>query len=365
MRDTLADADLRVMNLECPLAPEGIGTPIKKSGPNIIGRPRNVGFLKAAGCDVAILANNHIGDYGDDALTYTLNLLDEHGIPYIGAGSNLDEAYSAHRIVRDGISVSLVAVCENEFGIAASDRAGAAGFDLELLGDKIEEEKEVSDYVIVVFHGGCEHNPLPSPLCRERYRTLIRLGADAVIAGHTHCMQGFEYYKNRPIVYSLGNFLFKPSSPAQPSWYRGYIAELTIDSDSIHSPLMLRPIPYVFEPDGSKIYPLNGDELEQTLCYIERLSLVIPDTDELTRYYKGWCTISGLSYIKSLVAKPEYFEPTDMPPDIAPLRNLLCCEAHNELMRTTLELTFTGELALAKEWAKELEERYYYHNARA
>ena len=359
MREILADADLRVMNLECPLAPEGIGAPIKKSGPNIIGRPRNLGFLKAAGCNLAVLANNHIGDYGDDALSYTLDLLADKGMPYIGAGSNLDEAYSAYRIVRDGVSVSIVAVCENEFGIATSDRAGAAGFDLERLGDKIEEEKEVSDYVIVVFHGGCEHNPLPSPLCRERYRTLIRLGADAVIAGHTHCMQGFEYYKDRPIVYSLGNFLFKQENPARPSWYRGYIAELTIGDDSAHRRVALRPIPYIFEQDGSEVRPLDGDELERTLRYIERLSLIIPDTDVLTRYYKGWCTISGLSYIKSLVAKPEYFEPSDTPPNIAPLKNLLSCEAHNELMRTTLNLCFDGELDQAQEWARELEELYY------
>lgn len=358
MRDILCAADLRIMNLECPLAPEGVGAPIYKSGPNIIGRPRNVGFLEAAGCDIAVLANNHIGDYGDDALSYTLDLLGEHSIPYVGAGENLDEAYSAYRVVRGGVSLSIVAVCENEFGTASDDRAGAAGFDLERLGDKIEEEKEVSDFVIVVFHGGCEYNPLPSPLCRERYRTLVRLGADAVIAGHTHCMQGYEYYHDRPIVYSLGNFLFKWDKPSRPSWYHGYIAQLTIDAESPRQ-LMIRPIPYVFDPDKNEISPLAGDKLEHTLRYIERISLVIPDMDELTRYYKGWCIISGLNYIKSLVAKPEYFEPSDTPPNIAPLKNLLSCEAHNELMRTTLNLCFDGELDQAREWARELEELYY------
>ena len=344
--------DYRVMNLETPLAPEGIGAPIPKSGPNIIGRPKNIGFLEAAGCDLAVLANNHTGDYGDDALNYTLGLLKEHNISYVGAGANIDEAYSAVRIVKNGVSLSIIGVCENEFGIADTDKAGAAGFDLERLGDKLREEKSVSDRVIVVFHGGCEHNPLPSPLCRERYRTIIRLGADALIGGHTHCIQGYEYYDGKPIIYSMGNFLFKWDNPASDAWRHGYMTELTIEDDK----LSVRPIPYCFEADGSAIHPLTGARLHNMLAYIERLSLIINDADELTRLYKGWCTISGLSYIRSLSAKPEYFDLAKQPADIPALKNLLSCEAHNELIRTTLNLAFFGELADAFEWAEELRE---------
>lgn len=352
MLPILQSADFRVMNLETPLAPEGIGTPIKKSGPNIIGRPHNIGFLEAAGCDLAILANNHTGDFGDDALNYTLDLLDEHGILRVGAGKNIDEAYKALRFVKNGVSFSVIGICENEFGIADTDIAGAAGFDLERIGDKLREEREVSDFVIVAFHGGCEHNPIPSPLCRERYRTIIRLGADALIGGHTHCIQGFEYYDGKPIVYSMGNFLFKYDQSKSEPWYYGYMTELTIEDGK----LIVRPIPYRFETDGSAIYPLRGEECARMLAYIDKLSKIILDSGEVVRLYKGWCTISGLSYIKSLVAKPEYFDPANLPAPIASLKNLLSCEAHNELVRTTLNLAFSGELAEAFEWAKEIRE---------
>ena len=351
LETVLDSADKVIINLETPLAPDGVGAPITKSGPALISDPSWVDFLEEAGCGLAVMANNHTGDYGEDALSYTTELLTGHSIPYIGAGSDIDEAYSAYRFTSNGTSVSIIAVCENEFGTAGKSSAGTAGYAPERIGSKIAEEKLVSDKVIVVFHGGCENNPVPSPGCRARYRNLVRLGADAVIAGHTHCIQGYEYFQGCPIVYSMGNFLFKWSSIEEEPWYRGYIAEL-----SIGDRLTVRPIPYRFDTDGSKIHPLAGDKLEKTLAYIEKLSLLIPDTDELQRLYDGWCTISGLSYIKRLVAKDEYFSAQRAPDEIVHLKNLLSCESHNELMRRTLELAFTGKLGEAKEIAAEIRE---------
>ena len=76
--DILSDigADFRVVNLECPLAPKELDAPIRKAGPNITGRPENVGFLRAAGFDLAVMANNHAMDFGADAMRYTGELLD-------------------------------------------------------------------------------------------------------------------------------------------------------------------------------------------------------------------------------------------------------------------------------------------------
>ena len=89
----LRSADFRVVNLECPLAPKELDAPIRKAGPNITGRPENVGFLRAAGFDLAVMANNHAMDFGADAMRYTGALLDKNKIAHIGAGENLMEAY--------------------------------------------------------------------------------------------------------------------------------------------------------------------------------------------------------------------------------------------------------------------------------
>ncbi len=347
-------ADLRVMNLETPLAEDDLGAPIPKSGPNIIGRPHNLGFLAAAGCDCASLANNHTKDFGEEPLMNTIALLEQAGIAHAGAGRNIAEAYKAWRAEKNGIRVSVICVCENEFGIADEELSGTAGFQLERLADKIREEKTVSDFVLVFFHGGCEHNPLPSPLCRERYRMIIRLGADALIGGHTHCIQGMEIYEGKPIFYSMGNFLFVPTWEAADGWYYGYMVQLTLE---IGKPIAYQLIPYRMEKDGSKINRLEGEEKARVLAHIDTVSAPIADTKELTRLYKGWCAISGISYIKNLVSDNENYKPENLPAEgIAPLKNLFSCEAHNELIRTTLNIAFTGELKDAYIWADEIRE---------
>ena len=351
--DILADvkgvfeaADVRIMNLETPIFDEGVGTRIKKSGPNLTGRPHNLGFLTEAGCDCAILANNHTGDFGDEALYQTLDYLDRAGIPYCGAGHDIEEAYRAWRYAKDDITFSVIAVCENEFGLAEPGKPGSAGFSMERLSDAIVREREVSEFVIVVYHGGCEHNPLPSPLCRERLRMFVRLGADAVIGGHPHCVQGREYYDGKPIIYSMGNFYFPWCSGdgifrEDLSWQTGYMTQLVLEHG--RNP-QYELIPYRTAADGSKISPFSEDDEKTLMAYIDRLSLLLHDEDYMRRHYMGWCVISGLGYIRAMVSKPEYYDPKNPPENIAPLRNLLSCEAHNELCRTTLKLAFEGRM---------------------
>ena len=339
-------ADIRIMNLETPIFDEGIGCKIKKSGPNLTGRPHNLGFLTEAGCDCAVLANNHTGDFGDDALFLTFDYLDRASIPYCGAGKTLDEAYRAYRCSHDGITVSVIAVCENEFGTADFNQPGSAGFSMERLSDAIVRERKESEFVIVVYHGGCEQNPLPSPMCRERLRMFIRLGADAVIGGHTHCVQGQEYYDGKPIIYSMGNFYFPWCSGTgifreDLPWQTGYMTMLHLEHGTCPR---YEIIPYRTAADGSSISLFSAENNRILMDYIDRLSALLLDDDYIRRHYMGWCVISGIGYIRSLVSKPEYYDPANPPENIAPLRNLFTCEAHNELCKTTLRLAFEGRM---------------------
>ena len=349
-KSVLDDADFRIMNLETPIFDEGVGYRIKKSGPNLAGRPHNLGFLTEAGCDCAILANNHTGDFGDDALFQTFDHLDRAGIPYCGAGKNIEDAYRAYRYT-GAVSFSVIAVCENEFGTADTDKPGSAGFSMERLSDAIRREKAVSEFVIVVYHGGCEQNPLPSPLCRERLHMFVRLGADAVIGGHTHCVQGHEYYDGKPIIYSMGNFWFpwadgKGNFREDLPWQTGYVVMLQMEHGRA---LQYTLIPYRTAADGSTITRFSEDDEKKMMSYIDRLSALMQDEDYMRRHYMGWCAISGIGYIRSLVSKPEYYDPANPPENIAPLRNLFTCEAHNELCKTTLRLAFEGRMNEAYE----------------
>ena len=336
------------MNLETPLAPAGMGAPIPKSDPAIIGRPQNGTFLTAARCDLAVLANNHIGDYDPDALQFTRNTLDAAGIAHTGAGRNRAEARQAARAVIDGFRVSFLAMNENEFGVADDHTPGSAGFELDDAGALIAQERASSDLVIVMFHGGNEFNPLPSPGCRSRYRTLIRLGADAVIGGHTHCIQGYEYFLGKPIVYSMGNFLFKDPTP-RVSWHCGYVTLLTLAGGA----LTVQPVPYRTAADGSQIVPFAGAMKTKMCAYIDALSAYIPDTRRLTSLFECWSITHGFAY------PPRFAGSAPLTPgmqDAAGLRNNLICEAHNEVCRTAYRLMFEQRVDEALSHRAELEQ---------
>lgn len=65
------------------------------------------------------------------------------------------------------------------------------------------------------MHWGWEHEPLVSARQHQLTRSMIDVGADAVVGGHPHVTQDTETYRGKPIIYSLGNFLFDGFSDAQ------------------------------------------------------------------------------------------------------------------------------------------------------
>ncbi|MBO5280231.1 MAG: CapA family protein [Clostridia bacterium] len=341
-------ADFRIVNLEEPLADEEKYEPIYKSGPNLIAPQNCISFLDVLGVDVAVLANNHTGDYGDGAIKDTLALLDAHGIKHAGAGKNIDEAYNSVILEKDGTKVSILSVCENEFGIATETKYGSAGYNARRLLNKIKSEKERADVVIVIFHGGNEYNPLPAPVAVDRYRLICDMGADAVIAMHTHCPQGFETYDGKPIVYSMGNFLFQSfgEKDSKDSWFYGYMSILNIDADK---KISLEVLPYNYYT-GNKINVFEGDDKEKMMAYLKNISDIIQDPEELHRYYMGWCC--GYRYFPKSV--DEY---CGLKGTFAAAKNLLTCEAHCDKLRENYRILNDGEEDLAREYeikAKEL-----------
>lgn len=344
----LNNVDFRIANLETPLADIDKYAPIVKAGPNIISSPKNISFLKSAKIDGVSLANNHAGDYGDGALLDTFDILEENQISYCGAGKNLNDSYRAMRFSKNGVSFSIIGVCEHEFGLADTDKIGTAKTDLRLLLKTIRLEKEKSDYVIVFAHGGNEYNPLPSPRLRERYRLFCDFGADAVVGTHSHCPQGYEVYDNKPIVYSMGNFLFKkiPTNP-HDAWCYGYMCQLEIKKDD---GINIKAIPYNFDADVTKINIFTGKEKQQMDEYIKKLSDIIPCDEDLKYYFKGWAYLHPW-----LPCLPEHQSLSDLESKISGHFDLLSCETHNEQATTWLNIVNSGEVDIAKEASIEIE----------
>ncbi len=338
--------DFVIPNLECPIGDKNKYIPIKKAGPNLICSEECVSFLKTLNTYAVTLANNHIGDYGSDALINTLDILKENNIKTVGAGKNIKEAYNALKIEKDNITVSVLSVCENEFGIATDIQAGSAGYAPKRLLNRIKEEKESGNFVVVVFHGGNEFNPLPSPDTVERYRFVCDMGADAVVGGHTHCPQGYEMYGRKPIIYSMGNFLFGNNSKTEntDAWYYGYFTILDINENGAFS----ESVPYKFNIECTKIKVFNGKEKEIMDAYISDLSKIIQKPDELKQYFKGW-TLNH-PWIPQAPADINDLSGYDSSGNY----DLLKCEAHLSQAKQLLEILYNDEVGESAIWQEKI-----------
>lgn len=201
----LQGADLRVFNLETPLA--DADTPISKCGANFRAPTETAQGLKALGVDAVTLANNHILDQGQPGLEATCSALEQAGITHFGTGLP-GECEKPHYWEKDGKRIGFYACAEHEFSIAAENRAGANPFDPLETPDHIGEMKKNCDFAVVLYHGGKEHYRYPSPQLQKLCRKLVEKGADLVICQHSHCIGCEEKYLQGTIVYGQGNFLF-------------------------------------------------------------------------------------------------------------------------------------------------------------
>lgn len=339
----LDDADLRILQFESPL-PAALA-PIPKTGPNIASTPETADILKDR-FDVALLANNHIGDHGPQGVLDTIRELHARGIATVGAGANRAEAEAPLRIEVAGHPISILNYAEFEFGIADEDSPGAA--PQRPLADirTIAAEAKAKRTVVVVLHGGHEQYPFPSPRLRDLCRAFADAGASLVVNCHEHCPQGVEWHGGVPIVYCPGNLWFPPNDPASPEkrpplWNFGYIAKVSFDDDG---PFAIELLPY--KAGNNEVRPLEGSLREAFLGYVRRLSETITDTMQLQAFFDAWCVESGRPYFEGSSAALQDRPPSDTT-RFLPMRNLFTCESHHDLVRRFLRISAEGRVETA------------------
>ena len=202
----LRRANLRIVNCECALT--SAASPAWKSGAVFKGAPAHAGGLATVPFDVACLANNHVLDYGVAGLRETLRVLARTGIHSVGAGLTDAQALAPLSLLVNGQGVHVVNISEGEDLTASTGGPGVFGWDLALAAAQVRALKKFGGIVIVIAHCGLEYVPFPPPYVVAAFRALIEAGADCVIGHHPHVPQGIEWWRDRPIFYSLGNFVF-------------------------------------------------------------------------------------------------------------------------------------------------------------
>lgn len=232
VKEEVEKSDFALLNLETAVTTGNSQFPKQY---NFKSDPESITGMKAAGFDLVSLANNHTMDFNEEGLLDTFKYLKQYNMPYIGAGMNSNEAFAAHTVELKGKTVKFLAfsrVLPVVEWKAQENRAGIAdGYDLGTILEVVEREKQSADYVLLYLHWGKESKKHPEPFQRDWAKQMIDSGADAIIGSHSHVLQGFEYYKDKPIAYSLGNFLF-PDYVSGDKAQTGLLT-LTLNGDQI------------------------------------------------------------------------------------------------------------------------------------
>lgn len=202
VQHVLRQKDLLFGNLETVLSESG--TERRKRWVNATP-PKAGNYLKEAGFDILSVANNHTLDLGQEGFQKTLDVLDDHGIAYVG-GARGDDSQQGLVVERNGIRLGFLGYTSGMFrsppGVTVSK------LKKRTIIEDIRALKTRCDFVVVSLHWGIENVYYPSPDQVRLAHSLIDNGACLILGHHSHTIQGLERYKDGLIAYSLGNFQF-------------------------------------------------------------------------------------------------------------------------------------------------------------
>ena len=263
----LAAGDITIANLESPIA--GSGTEFVEKKFRFMAEPAIAKAIRNAGINLVTLANNHIMDFGPEALFETRTHLKTAGIDWIGAGANLSEArrpqiytVKGKRIAFLGYSLTL----PTEFFAGKSSPGTAPGFARVMVED-ITQAKSQADFVIVSIHWGTEGKNFVQPYQRTLAHKAVDAGADVILGHHPHVLRGIERYNKGLIFYSLGNFVFASKSRTAES---SLIVRIRLDDLSREAELL--PLDILHRRVGFQPRPASAEKSEQIISHLNDLS---------------------------------------------------------------------------------------------
>ena len=252
IQDMCASADIVLLNLEKPLINEK--NPLRKCPPDYFAPIETINGINLLSPTAVTLANNHILDQQEQGLRSTITVLEQNQIQYVGAGENLQEARKPIIITKEGTKVGIYACCEKEFSFATESSPGANMFDPLVTFDDIEELRVLCDYLIILFHGGMQGFPYPTPYQQRVCRQMCKKGADLVVCQHSHIIGCEEKYSDATIVYGQGNFLL--DDVADVNWHSGLAIEIFIGTENKkikYIPVQTQNHKVVIHPENNKV----------------------------------------------------------------------------------------------------------------
>jgi poly-gamma-glutamate synthesis protein (capsule biosynthesis protein) len=263
----LSRADVAMVNLETAVTDRG--APAAKA---YTFRAPASAFtaLKAGGVDVATVANNHGMDFGRTGLRDTLAAARAAGVSVVGAGWNDRQAYAPHRVTVKGQRVAIIGATQvlddhliSEWTAGPGKMGLASAKDEPRLVRAVREARGANDTVVVFLHWGVELSACPTGSQTSLARALVDAGADVVVGGHAHVLNGAGRLGKALVAYGLGNFVFYAF---REETTRSGVLEVTVTGRRVDS---YRWVPARIS--GGIPYPLAAVERGQALASWNRL----------------------------------------------------------------------------------------------
>ena len=207
--DEYRAADLSIVNLENPLTRSTLNNTNQQQKSTV--NPSYVKALTSGGVDIVNLANDHTLGYEQKGLLETIETLKDAGIHSLGAGKTKKEARRPKIIEVKGQKIAYLNYYDTDLQPTAPS-VNVNSRNKDRISSDIQNLREQVDWIIVNYHWGVELSEYPGDWQIDMARMTIDQGADLVVGHHPKVLQGAEIYQGRPIVYSLGNFIFGDTS---------------------------------------------------------------------------------------------------------------------------------------------------------
>lgn len=347
VRLLIQQSDFSIVNLEYPVTFHS--KQIVKYGPAAKSNPK---CLKALSDFMGVtLATNHSADFGNMGIEDTLRYCKNEGLHTVGVGLNAEEASQPLRIHIKDKTISILNFAETQFNAADNFRGGANPLDVIDNIKSIRSEREQSDFVLVIIHGGPDLCPYPSPDLIKKTRFYAEEGASAIFLHHSRVVSPFEVYKNVPIFYGLGNFIHFTKKPDLRE-QMGLTVSLVLSDEGVDFEI----IPVEFDMLAGRLNILRGDRKKVLLEELEEMNMALSNLDVLKKLWGNHIRInSEVRYLVLLTGLPNYifkiFRKLNALPLLEkillirkyrflPILNIIRNESHNENVKYLLDEIF-------------------------
>ena len=171
-------------------------------------------------------------------------------------------------------------------GLVGFHELHGSGFDDVLT--EVERLSPLTDALFVMPHWGIEYErEKPSAQQRQEAHALIDAGADVIIGAHPHVIQPIELYQDKPIFYSLGNFIFDQYFSQETMEGLAVGVTLIKEYTTTTAAFFLRPIEITQKSQPA----LAGIERTEAIRSFNAVHSIVPETlkEDIS---KGYFTVS-------------------------------------------------------------------------